>query len=211
MLLWIGLYWQGSREFQPQAVTVDTDPVPHPLTSTTEAIQLKMDDFQAIVDRPLFSESRRPFVPDAIVPETTVATKKAEPPRRHEDYKLTAVIITPEQRIALVQQARESKPRHVKLNDTLDGWTVAAIEPQKLTLTRGGDTRTVMLALTKSATSITAVENKSEPGSSRSPDRETVQEIIPDKITAVDADAMDNPDSLIDLAESDADRADGLE
>lgn len=111
-----------------------------------------IDTFREILDRPLFMADRRPYVPapDRAESETTVQTKKAKPPGRLNEHRLMAVIITPDQQIALIQRSGESRPQYVRMGETLDGWTLTAIEKEHITLTHGAESHNLLLTVASS-------------------------------------------------------------
>jgi hypothetical protein len=96
--------------------------------------------FDEIALRPLFFESRRPFVP---------ATPEAGPvdaPAAEEALavELVGTLVTEENRAALLQPAGQSAVWH-REGDKVAGWRVAGIERDSVTLRQGQETKTLEL------------------------------------------------------------------
>ncbi len=93
----------------------------------------------AILERPLFSASRRPPAP----PEPEAAPDDDDADKTPElTSRLAGVMIRPDEREALFAGAGE-KPIAVQVGGQIDGWTVSAIEPDHVELTSAGGTRSV--------------------------------------------------------------------
>jgi hypothetical protein len=91
----------------------------------------ELSQFDQLVERPLFMETRRPSPP---LPPGPPA--KTEPPAP-VTFKLMGVLETPEGRMALIADAK-GKYKRFKLNDSVDGWEIASIKPDGLILQNGG-------------------------------------------------------------------------
>ena len=85
----------------------------------------------AIVDRPLFSPSRRP--PAAPVSRTAEPTAPASPP----DLVVSGIVMDGTSARAVVRVGTEKKIFHAHVGDNIDGWTVSQIEGRKLVLSLG--------------------------------------------------------------------------
>jgi general secretion pathway protein N len=84
---------------------------------------------QEVVQRPLFAESRRPpAVAPASAPQVV---------RELDSLSLLGVVITPEGRHALIQSEPQAKPERVRQGQTLAGWTVEGILPDRVVFRRG--------------------------------------------------------------------------
>lgn len=94
--------------------------LPAPLAPSREAMPEK-ETFAVIVERPLFSPSRqRP----SAQPSGTAAPSL--------DLSLFGVVISTDQRIALVELGADGAPLPVKQGDEISGWKVARIEPDRI-------------------------------------------------------------------------------
>jgi hypothetical protein len=87
------------------------------------------DTFLEIVERPIFSQSRRPAA------EAEVPVVQAPPPTL--DYELAGVVIWETQRIALVRPLKGTEITQVAVGGALSGWDVVAIEPERVLLHSG--------------------------------------------------------------------------
>jgi len=91
----------------------------------------EVSQFAQMVERPLFMETRRPSPP---LPPGPPA--KTEPPAP-VTFKLMGVLETPEGRMALIADAK-GKYKRFKLNDSIEGWEIASIKPDRLILQNAG-------------------------------------------------------------------------
>ena len=108
-------------------------------------------DYVEIIERPLFMEDRRPFVPPEVVSPAKPRTRKAPASRKEEQiFNLSAIIITDEKRIALLESGREKKLHKVSQGDELDGWTISNIAPNRISMQKGTETREMELAVKSS-------------------------------------------------------------
>jgi len=101
----------------PQALAPDPGPVfaMPPLSS-----------FAGVLARPLFSETRR---------RPKVETARDDKPA---DFTLVGIVISPTERHALLSHGSPAQLEHVAVGQSIDGWTVTAIEPSRVLLAQGG-------------------------------------------------------------------------
>jgi len=92
------------------------------------------ETFDVISQRPLFTEGRRP--PDAEGQEPEVPQQK-EP---IQGLALTTVLITPRETVAWVKDAQEGGLIRLQPGKDIRGWTVKAIESDRLLLESDGET-----------------------------------------------------------------------
>ena len=83
----------------------------------------KIEDFGAIVERPLFIASRRPA--------TAIDSSKRSDPILKQ-YRLTGVMMAPEKRVAFLAGTRKGDNLALKIGDELHGWLVAEIERRRV-------------------------------------------------------------------------------
>jgi hypothetical protein len=98
------------------------------------------EDYQVVIDRPLFSPTRRPPEDEPEEAEPEVATD-----RSLDRIDLNAVLITPEETLAWVMDASSREVRRLRLGDELEGWAVRDILSDRLVLERQGETNTLVL------------------------------------------------------------------
>ncbi len=87
-----------------------------------------LEDFSTILERPLFSPTRRP--PAA----GTVAAVASEPELQ---LTLVGVIISSEEQIAIFRLQDASRFLRLNVGDSFQGWILDAIEPSRVTFSRG--------------------------------------------------------------------------
>jgi hypothetical protein len=79
-----------------------------------------------VVDRPLFSESRRPAPAEA----------PKEPAAKLPNLTLVGIFLSVDRRQALVERGQPPRVEWVSEHQKLDGWTVEAIGPDRIVLVR---------------------------------------------------------------------------
>jgi hypothetical protein len=95
-------------------------------------------ELEEIAARPLFSPSRRPFV--AVEEEAPPAPVESLPP-----VELIGVLMTEQQRGALMQAAGEGEASWVREGNKIQGWDVEKIEDSRVQLRAGDRLETVEL------------------------------------------------------------------
>jgi hypothetical protein len=95
-------------------------------------------ELEEIAARPLFSPSRRPFV--AVEEEAPLAPVESLPP-----VELIGVLVTEQQRGALMQAAGEGEASWVREGNKIQGWDVEKIEDSRVRLRAGHRLETVEL------------------------------------------------------------------
>lgn len=98
--------------------------------------------FEVIGERPLFSPSRRPFVPPAA---DEPAAGPDEPPPEPLLAELIGVVLTADQRAAMVQEEGASSPRRVAVGQSVAGWRVVEVEPSRAVFRRGEEVQVLEL------------------------------------------------------------------
>ena len=100
-------------------------------------------EYAVVIERPLFMPDRRPYPPPApITAPPAAATRQAASPL---DFFLSAVIITPDKRIALVRSQRDGKTQKLLPGDEYEGWKLIGIEPDHISLRQGDEVRRLRL------------------------------------------------------------------
>lgn len=89
----------------------------------------------AMLERPLFSSTRRP--PPPVVPETPIPVDNLSAAR------LLGVFEGAQTSGAILQVA--GKNRRVRLNESVDGWVLQSVQRRAVTFASGGQTRTLSL------------------------------------------------------------------
>lgn len=95
-------------------------------------------EFREFVERPLFMETRRKAPPAPPGPPP-----RLEPPAP-VTFQLMGVINSPKGLLALVGESK-GRYRRLRLKDTIDGWEVKEIRPDRLFLEQGNDKQDIGL------------------------------------------------------------------
>ncbi len=90
--------------------------------------------FEEIIQRPLFTEGREPFVEEIIV------EKKVTPPApfRQPNLTLMGIIVTEDKKIALVKTQNNNKTQRIRLNENINSWKVSKVGVRSITLESRG-------------------------------------------------------------------------
>ena len=103
---------------------------------------LPPEAFSEIVERPLFRENRRPFVPEA--------RKAPERPSQAEpdiEISLSAIVIADDERIAIIKSKRDRKLKKLRQGETFNGWTLTDVQTHHIAMQKGLDTRQIELTM----------------------------------------------------------------
>ena len=133
-----GIAWTA-----PAPVVPDIAPM---ADSTLQKSAADVSRFLAVLDRPLFSPSRRPPPPPA--PVTAAAEPEPDP---LANIQLQGVYSTADGGGGIFARV-DGKDRRIAVGAALGGWTVKGIDGLNVTFARGGDARVVRLAPAKLAT-----------------------------------------------------------
>ena len=135
--MWIGsdgrlrnVHWQV-----PSPQTTDYAAMVPPLPGITPA---DTRQFIAMLERPLFSLTRRPPPPS---PPSQAAEK--QPEDNLSTAQLTGLFYGNGEGGIIVQMA--GKPRRVRLNEIVEGWTLTSVQDRSVTFTKDGQTRVLQL------------------------------------------------------------------
>lgn len=90
--------------------------------------------YKTTLTRPLFSPTRRP---QSEQKESPIPVKKKAKARNDDKVKLTAIIITPETKEAMLTEQRSRTVVRVKEGETFGEWTLTSIEEDKIVMSNG--------------------------------------------------------------------------
>jgi type II secretory pathway component PulC len=166
-----------------------------------------LDEYQEIVERPLFYETRRPPSPE--VPEVAVQ----EEPQEEQPLALTliGVMVTSDAKVALVQNDDTNKVERLKLGDEIGGWEVQFIDSDNVVINKSDETKELALLRNKRKPSLKTTlrqelrqkrnqdrrraGNQQQQDSEQQGDGETQEEQNADDQNADQTVAGDSPDS----------------
>lgn len=117
----------GAREpMTPASVAAPAPASPPSLASRPVFIMPPLSSFADVLARPLFSETRRrPKV-------------SSSPDGKPADFTLVGIVISPTERHVLLSHGTPAQLEHLAVGQSVDGWTVTAIEPSRVLLAQGG-------------------------------------------------------------------------
>ena len=95
-----------------------------------------LDQLSAILDRPLFSPSRRPPAPPP--PPVALAPDPPAPPPPPPDIVLFGVVMDGEGARAVVRAGADKKILRAQIGDEIGGWKVSQIEGRRVVLSLDG-------------------------------------------------------------------------
>ena len=121
--------------------------------------------FLAMLDRPLFSLSRRPPPP----PPPPVAEAPPPPPDYLADAVLTGVYTTGNGRSGGVIITFQGKSRSLPLQAALDGWVLNSIAENRVYFSRGGQTKEITLQKAKLQTDMSGTNTNTNASPPRMP------------------------------------------
>ena len=98
--------------------------------------------YQAVVERPLFSDSRRPA-------QVAPGGKAAQAAQLGAKWRLTGIVMAGDNSFVHVEGIRDRKTVRLKVGMPLDGWQLEEIEPDHVTFTSGGRSETLQIHQTK--------------------------------------------------------------
>ncbi len=111
-----------AAEVPPAAATVSKATAPAPVFSLAP-----LSNFAAVTDRPLFAPDRRP-APEA---SETLGSWSA--------LTLAGIVVTPGSREALIAHGTPPKIVHLQEGQSVDGWVVRSIEPDRIVVANAGE------------------------------------------------------------------------
>ena len=111
----------------PPSAGVETPPLAA-LSAQTSFTMAPIADFSAVLERPLFSPTRRPPVEGAVADAA---------PEAELQVTLMGVIISSEEQIAIIRPKDASRFERLSVGDSFQGWTLDSIEPSRVTFRRG--------------------------------------------------------------------------
>jgi Type II secretion system protein C len=96
---------------------------------------LTVEKLHDTVGRPLFERTRRPVEVPAPLPQ--VERAPVAPAIDQNALSLLGVVASEGRTIALIRRNQTGQSVRAEVGDTVDGWTIASIEPQRVVLRQG--------------------------------------------------------------------------
>ncbi len=114
----------SARQFEASPIDDSSLTTPAPLSAM---VQLDPDRFAGILDRPLFSTTRRPHVPKLKPKPKRVIVKKSPPREPPLRVRLVGIVKGNGRRIALLRDPGSSKTIRLSTGDKIHGWQIEKI------------------------------------------------------------------------------------
>lgn len=116
--------------------------------------KLPVEHYADLVERPVFFEKRRPI--EKFVEQEVSVDPVIKPPPEAFDFVLTGIINTPKGVRALFQNPKATvyadKYKRLKQGDTLAGWKLTDIHPDKVNMQMEAETKELLLLKAKAKT-----------------------------------------------------------
>ena len=115
-------------------------------TNRGDAKPKSLTEFSELVDRPLFSQSRRPVTSSEPGPVIDTPVLSSATSAVGNQYQVMAIVIRDQEKAALLASAGDKgEILKVKEGQLIAGWKVTAITPEALTIQRGNEQATIQL------------------------------------------------------------------
>lgn len=132
----LGVGWTWSQPASSGAAPAVEETGPRPLLTAVSSDLGPASDYQEVVNRPVFNESRQPVI--AIEGEDEGIEITGDEVADAPEVRLTGVVITPDQRFVTLTPNKEGDPMIASEGMALEGeyvgWSVTRIQPRQVTL-----------------------------------------------------------------------------
>ena len=135
---------------------------------------LPIEDFQAILERPIFSPGRRP--PPVGSVELSATTGDVS-------FVLKGILIDADERTALFRSKRSDKLVRLGEGDKIEGWTLVRIEADQVFLVRGEIEKVLEPTFGPPAPGVRTRRKMSSQNNEQQQDQEQVDESDPEQVT----------------------------
>jgi hypothetical protein len=107
-----------------------------------------IDAYAAVVDRPLFYPDRKPRSPAASIASAPVSKMPSNGAGAAPgEMILTAVVIQAGHPLAILESGRGKVVSKVGIGETVEGWKLAQVQPESVTLTKGNEVKVLELRI----------------------------------------------------------------
>lgn len=103
-----------------------------------------LEQFSVMVQRPLFSQKRRPTNVSQFPPFVPLQYQRIEKPTK-TNFLLSGIVFNGDDYVALIKESRAGETLSLSKGETIGGWVVADIKPEEVRLSSG--TRISVLSL----------------------------------------------------------------
>jgi general secretion pathway protein N len=123
---------------EPGAVAIAQTQDPPAAAPSNPVAAQSLDQLSTILDRPLFSPTRRPPAPPPAPAPIVQAAEPPAPPPPPPNLVLFGVVMDGEGARAVVRAGADKKLVRAQIGDEIDGWKVSQIEGRKVVLSLDG-------------------------------------------------------------------------
>lgn len=95
-----------------------------------------IEQFSAMVRRPLFSQKRRPTNVSQVPPFIPLQYQSAQKPTK-TNFLLSGIVFNGADYVALIKESRAGETLSLRKGETIGGWVVADIKPEEVRLSLG--------------------------------------------------------------------------
>jgi hypothetical protein len=161
LLITLAVEWDRGRKLrqQPSAPVAAVNPLE--ITILPEFKTSELQERKETIERPLFVPTRRPAPP----PD---AAENAPSRIERGLFVLSGTAIQGQIRIAFLRNAKDNKPKTVRVGDTVEGMNVSVITADKVVLTAGGQEEELLLKVATgpkgAVTPTTLPQQQAQPG-----------------------------------------------
>jgi hypothetical protein len=127
------LYLKHGRENRAALKPQPQLPMPNDQLLPDDFALPGLNQYQQMAERPLFMETRRPSPPAPPGPPPPTKPEIAPP----INFKVMGILATPEGRMTLIADAK-GKYKRMKVKDALDGWQIAEIKKDTISIEQAG-------------------------------------------------------------------------
>jgi len=149
VILWLELY--HPEPINEEIIVVDVDALSRNMAvDNKEYVFPKIVAFDEVIQRPLFNETRLPFVePEPELKQTVTKPneRSRKKPKKQEQYSLSAVVMTPDKQIAILQSGRGKTLQRVALGEMIDGWSLDEVTSHSVQLKKGEEIKKLELEI----------------------------------------------------------------
>ena len=146
LLVWLWVRPDGGLKnvhwVEPKAQTLNLDNL---VPSLGRPMPMDQSQFLAMLDRPVFSPTRRPPPP----PPPPPVQAPPPPPDYLAGAVLSGVYMTEDGKSGGVIIKFQGKDKSLPLQGVLDGWTLSSVAANRVYFTRGGETKEITLQKAK--------------------------------------------------------------
>lgn len=145
VLVLAGQRWLAGGGSEVDAIQVSAFDAAAPSSLETRRFELpSRSEYAEVTARPLFNEDRRPAEQsDMEQPDEALVAEQS--PAELPPVSLTGVIITPEQRIAMLQNTKNREYVTLKEGEPLEGWTLEEVSRRRIVFSTGAERQVVEL------------------------------------------------------------------